>query len=339
MLNTKPALKEGFTLRAPTLDDAPGVLDLMNACALKVIGRTDDTLEDILGDWQSPGLSLETDYRVLTEPDGRIIGYALVMDHVRPVAPFVDMYMHPDYWGDPMIEVLLAWTEERARKALDNPDVPADAQVVMQAATYDNDTYYKAVLQSADMTLARLQWRMQIDLDSPPPSPELPEGITIRSINPDEDKRPLLMAIRDAWRDHWGYVERPFEEHYTRWLHDWEDDYDPSLWYMAMDDGQIVGFSLCKPRYGDDEDMGWVGTLGVIRSHRKSGIGMALLQHSFGELYKRGKRKVGLGVDAGSLTGATRLYQRAGMRVMIQIEVYEKELRPGIDYRTQSIEP
>jgi ribosomal protein S18 acetylase RimI-like enzyme len=68
------------------------------------------------------------------------------------------------------------------------------------------------------------------------------------------------------------------------------------------------------------------------------GLGLALLRHSFDEFYRRGKRKGGLGVDAGSLTGATRLYERAGMRVARQYSIYEKELRPGVDLSTQSIE-
>jgi hypothetical protein len=58
---------------------------------------------------------------------------------------------------------------------------------------------------------------------------------------------------------------------------------------------------------------------------------MALLLHAFHEFLKRGKDRVGLGVDASSLTGATRLYQKAGMSIAMQIDLYEKELRPGRD--------
>lgn len=42
-----------------------------------------------------------------------------------------------------------------------------------------------------------------------------------------------------------------------------------------------------------------------------------------------------LGVDAESLTGATRLYQRAGMAVVRQFTLWEKELWAGIDLSTQ----
>jgi ribosomal protein S18 acetylase RimI-like enzyme len=62
---------------------------------------------------------------------------------------------------------------------------------------------------------------------------------------------------------------------------------------------------------------------------------MALLQHSFAEFWRRGMRTIGLGVDAANPTGATRLYQRAGMQVAAEYVLYEKELRPGAEPVTQ----
>jgi hypothetical protein len=38
---------------------------------------------------------------------------------------------------------------------------------------------------------------------------------------------------------------------------------------------------------------------------------------------------IGLSVDAANLTGATRLYERAGMHVSQEYVSYEKELRSG----------
>jgi ribosomal protein S18 acetylase RimI-like enzyme len=78
--------------------------------------------------------------------------------------------------------------------------------------------------------------------------------------------------------------------------------------------------------------IGWISTLGVRRPWRKMGLGLALIRHSFGEFYKRGTTIIGLGVDASNPTGATRLYQRAGMYVASEFVSYEKELRAG---RTQ----
>jgi hypothetical protein len=64
---------------------------------------------------------------------------------------------------------------------------------------------------------------------------------------------------------------------------------------------------------------------------------MALLQQAFGALYRQDQRAVGLGANAQSLTGATRLYERAGMRVWREWLELEKELRPGVELGTQAL--
>jgi hypothetical protein len=56
--------------------------------------------------------------------------------------------------------------------------------------------------------------------------------------------------------------------------------------------------------------------------------------------HERGKLRVGLGVDAENITGALRLYEKAGMhsdpnRTYV---VYEKELRSGIDLRINKVD-
>jgi hypothetical protein len=61
-----------------------------------------------------------------------------------------------------------------------------------------------------------------------------------------------------------------------------------------------------------------------------------MLRHAFAEYHWRGVEKVGLSVDAGSVTGAPRLYSRAGMHVASEYVVYQKELRPGVDLGERS---
>jgi GNAT superfamily N-acetyltransferase len=337
MLRDNPTrLKEGFTARPPTLEDAPAVASLIEVCDLEVTGESDVTLDEILTDLNMPGLNRETDMRVIAAPDGRLVGYATVFDIFRPVTPFIDVYVHPDYWGDTLDAYLMNWGEERSRQVVSK--VPADARIAMHANIYSQDVYYRSVLEKAGMHVIRHNYRMMIDLDQPTPPPEWPEGITLCVFQPGDDKRPVLEAQRAAFQDHWGYVEQPFEQHYAHWSHAWDEHFDPSLWFLAMDGEQIAGICLCRPRRGDDESFGWVGTLGVTRPYRRLGVGMALLLHAFGEFRARGKARVGLGVDASSLTGATRLYEKAGMHIAERFDLYEKELRPGKDYGTQSVE-
>jgi len=62
-----------------------------------------------------------------------------------------------------------------------------------------------------------------------------------------------------------------------------------------------------------------------------------LLHHAFGEFYRRGQMHVELGVDAESLTGALRLYEKAGMHVHLQVDMFGKELRAGREVAVKSL--
>jgi mycothiol synthase len=179
---------------------------------------------------------------------------------------------------------------------------------------------------------------MLIEMDAPVPEAVFPEGIVLRTYNPETDAEAVYRAETEAFRDHFGFVEEPFEEGLKRWMHFREyEGFDPTLFFLAMAGDEIAGFSLCRSHSFYDPDRGWVRSLGVRRPWRKRGIGLALLRHSFNEFYRRDKRKVGLGVDAQNLTGALRLYEGAGMRVDQAYDHYEKELRPGTEISVRSL--
>jgi len=84
--------------------------------------------------------------------------------------------------------------------------------------------------------------------------------------------------------------------------------------------------------------MAYVTSLGVRRPYRRQGVALGLLQHTFGEFYRRGTKRVSLDVDASSLTGATRLYEKAGMHLQRQTLAYDKVLREGEDLTTQTLD-
>jgi mycothiol synthase len=190
------------------------------------------------------------------------------------------------------------------------------------------------------MALVRHSWMMVIDLEQEPPPPHWPQNIVVRTFQDSPDVRAVYRAVHDAFQDHWGYVDRPEEEGVQRLEHTIAHDktFDPALWYLAMDGEEIAGMALCRAQTGEDPSMAWVETLGVRRPWRCQGLGLSLLHHVFGEFYRRGRQHVGLGVDAGSLTGATRLYLKAGMHAVTQASNYEIELRPGKELARQSLD-
>jgi mycothiol synthase len=255
--------------------------------------------------------------------------------------------VHPWMWGrvDPEYEDLgvgtwmMRWAEQRALRAL--KDIPAKLRFAPRVGTFREADKPKKLFEDMGYRHIRSSYQMLIEMDAPVPEPVWTEGITLRTFNSETDAEAVYRAEDDSFRDHFGYVEQPFEEGFKRFKHFVLEakDFDPTLLFLAMDgpSGEIAGINICRPHSYDDPEMGWVGTLGVRRQWRKRGIGLALLRHSFNEFYRRGKRKVGLGVDAQNLTGALRLYESAGMHVHQAYDQYEKELRPGTEISVQSL--
>lgn len=165
---------------------------------------------------------------------------------------------------------------------------------------------------------------MEIDLEEEPPEPGWPEGLTVRTFRPGGDERAVFESVEDAFRDVWGRPRGTFGSFVGM---TGGEGFDPSLWFLAMDGGEIAGVVLCKTVAGE----GWVDVVGVRRPWRRRGLGLALLRRAFGEYRGRGVRRVELSVDAGSATGAPRVYGRAGMRPKTSYIVYQKGLRPGAD--------
>ena len=152
--------------------------------------------------------------------------------------------------------------------------------------------------------------------------------------------RAIFKADDEAFQDHFGYVEGDLDKEYERYMYFFTQDesFDPDLWFIAMDRDEVAGISLCRKWAYGDKDMGWVSSLAVRRPWRKRGIGLALLHHSFGVFWERGYKKVGLGVDASNLTGALKLYKKAGMEIDRQFNLYEKELRHGEELQIEKLE-
>jgi mycothiol synthase len=174
----------------------------------------------------------------------------------------------------------------------------------------------------------RASWTMEIAFGvEAPPEPVLPDGIEIRPYRHPEDEQRVYEATQEAFADHWEFHPQALE--HWREFNVKTRSFDPDLWLLAWDGGEVAGASLNYPERGGDPGYGWVGTLAVRRPWRRRGLGEALLRRSFASLHARGLRKVRLGVDAESPTGATRLYERVGMRVLRQTNTWERELGAG----------
>jgi mycothiol synthase len=331
-------LPNGYTARPVRLADAEALAGMFNADSRRLYGVDQHDAANLKTEWRTPGFTLERDTVAVFAPSGEPVGYAEVWD-IDP--PHVRLWswgcVHPEQRSLGIGTALLAWEEERGRIAVAN--APSGTRVSLRQSVSILDEPAGRLLESSGYVAIRHNYQMRIELDSSVPVPAWPSGVAVRSFDPGQDLAPLVETVRASFRDHWGYVESPWESDLAVWRHiiTEEKDFDAALWFLAVHGERIVGVALCSAEETEDPDLGFVNTLGVVRDWRRHGVGLALLHHAFAELGRRGKKRVGLGVDASSLTGAVRLYERAGMHIARRRVLYERELRPGLDLTTQRV--
>jgi mycothiol synthase len=300
------SLPDGFSVRPLTTDDAPAVDAIARAADVAVLGESDSSVEDLLDWWRLVDLEHSS---WLVETDGRAA--AAAVGFARGESFDIDGYVHPDFQGRGLGAALLRITEERAREL---------GAARIHNACLAGDGVAVDLLERAGYHDARRFYRMVIDLDGSTPDPQPPEGLAVDTFR-EGDARAYYDALTEAFEDEWGFHATPFDE--WRRLRLEAPDFDPNLWFVVRDGGEIAAVLRAEERRSG---IGWIGALGVRRPWRKRGLGLVLLQHAFAEFRRRGETRVGLGVDAQNPTGATRLYERAGMRVHWEAVIYEKEL-------------
>jgi mycothiol synthase len=312
-------LPEGYATRAPERGDAKAVAALISACQIADTGETDMSVERMLDDWHS--LDLAEEAVILTAPDGRIAAYADVFNRSFVIVSIYG-YVHPDYREVGLGSYLVAWGERWTRDHM--LQAQENARVVVQHYINSANEAARRLLENSGYSQVRGIYVMETTLDEPPTLPRWPADISVRTFVPGRDERAVYEAVEDAFRDLWGRPRNPFE----RFVRETKNEnFDPSLWFLALQGDEIAGLVLCKTLAGE----GWIDVVGVRRPWRNRGLGLALLRHAFTEYQRRNIRRVSLSVDAESITGAPRLYGRAGMRVRESYIIHLKELRPGVD--------
>ena len=301
-----------MTLRPPREDEFDAMLELMNAHQLAAFREADVTAEELRAWLTTPYVVVERDIRVL-ERDGRLIGYADV-DPTRDEPPrwWCDVKIHPEVDAEEVAGQLVGWIDERAREG-----------GRIRLWTSEDDRRITGAYAALGFERVRHSYRMEIDLAGDVREPAWPEGIAVRTAT-EADHQAAYEATVEVWRD----TNDPIDETFDEWAH-WhvkQESYDPGLWLLAESGDELAGFAVCR-QDPVDPNAGYVALLGVRRPWRRQGLGEALLLRAFQSFRDRGFTRGTLGVDASSKTGATRLYERAGMRVYRDTVFMEREVR------------
>lgn len=339
-----------FTLLPVTPADLRGIADLINAHSLALVG-TRRALIDADGKLRTaryiPGAAEQI---VARTADGQVVGHVWWINRPPHVVAEMVLTIHPDYRTAAAVDTLLGHVEVQARASLGLAS--EGARVVLQITALADDSALITTLHDHGFAQAREWVHFELALLLPP-EVTLPEGVTIREMDPRYDW-PAVGAVMDvAFADHWGemgpHVRTLLEEDdadeagedETEDEEDEEVEDDPysnslGLCFVAEANGQVIGSCLCNARTVEWPDSGKLGSLSVLRPYRRSGVGHALTATALAEFYRRGIRRVITDTDNASFTGANRLYPRLGFRPYRYEHVYEKELRPGLEWRALS---
>ena len=307
-------------MRAATIDDIPAVVAVGNACDVADIGDVDVHEDWVRDEWVRPNFDPATDAWVVTEPGGEVVAGAYTWDAGSHTLFDSTGWVHPEHRGRGIGTALVLTVERRAVRDLTK--LPAGTAVRVYQA-YDADA---TGVHDPDASRARFLFEglgyapeleylhMEIDVPDGFGAGEPPAGVTIRP-PVEADDQAIVEVIVEAFGEPWD-VEEARQEWAASQTH------DPSLWLVALDGDETVGEMMAYVSDG----RGQISSLAVREAWRRRGIAGAMLRTAFVRFRDRGASNVRLNVDRDNATGATRLYERAGMHLQRKWLVVSKTL-------------
>ena len=263
---------------------------------------------------------------VLAELDGRTVGMTGVEREVRDGSPVYELWgaVLPDIRRRGLGAALLDWSVARIRQRarLEDPGAP----IVVQGYAEEQELGHRSLLAATGFTTVRHFFLMRRPTLEDVPDVPLPDGLEIRPVTVDQ-RRPILEAEFEAFKDHWGTRE-PNEEHFSITLSRAELDTD--LWIVAWDGDQVAG--VVENWIWADENAelgikrGWLERISVRRQWRRRGLGRALTARSLVRLRESGMDEGMLGVDSENANGALGLYEGLGFEIHSRSAAYRRTL-------------
>ena len=337
-INTEKQM-ENFSSRPFKPEDAQVLAGLYNAYSEAALGISDTTVDEILQHMTSPDMDLERSSLIVFEKTGKCVaGMWIFCNPDKPVHPALWGAVHPEFEGQGLGTFLLKWVEERTRENL--VLLPEDVRCSILVQIASGHLPSERLLTNRQYQLIRQTYQMQINFEQSPEKPQPPEGFIFHALNVERDLRKVYVAIQEAFKDHFGYVPIDEENGFAGFKHRNLTDkaFDPDLWLIAKEGEEVVGVLIGRGESHSNPEHAYIPTLGVRRPWRGRGLASYMLMWFFHQAYLRGKNSAVLHVDASSLTGALRVYEKAGMRAVECFDLYEKEIRPGRELATINLD-
>ena len=306
----------GYRAERPTRGDLEAIGEILVACDVDEVGEPDfldaQWLEE---EWDGFPVNLATDAWIVRRTDGPVAAYVHVAEEIPGRVWEAVGWVHPTQRNKGLGSFLVQATEQDVLRKLTEGGSMQLHHIVMGVNGAGRD-----LMSRAGFEATRHFWHMEIDLEAPRPRPDLSPGISIAPLHLERDEPDIHRVLEVSFAQHWGFASTPYE----KWLDEsvrkpW---FDAALSFVARSEGEAVGALVGRVDHG----RGFVDDLGVLKEQRGRGIGAALLDTAFAAFEQRGLARARLNVDAGNETGAVRLYERVGMRMVRSWIVFAKEI-------------
>lgn len=297
--------------RPLVLADLDDVCDLLAASDRAVLGFADFTPEEVAGDLRRDDLESYGWY----DDAGALVGYGWVEPTPGSNQVELDVYVHPDHDGA-LGHAVLATLEDRGRSLVAEA---GHGEPWLGAGAYHADTRTQKWLADAGYTVRTTFTRMRIDLGAAPV--DSTTDVVVREVSDDAAMRTAHEIQEESFVGHYGHVRSTYE----KWLQRLAEKGDG--WhrvFLAELAGQPLGVMVTSRQFEPDENADYISTLGVLAAGRGRGVAKAMLRHCFAAAQQAGRTAVLLHVDVANVTGALRLYESVGMRVVLEIDAWAK---------------
>jgi mycothiol synthase len=310
--NLRRTLPKGYTTRPAKPDDRTAVARLLRLVDAHEYGESDLGPDFISDDWDRPEFDPRTD-AVVVEAGGEIVGFGQTLEEAPGIVEGLGL-VHPDHRTVGIGSLLVDAAERRTADLA----ARAGGSMVLRSSVSTPDEAAHALLSARGYQRVRSLVHLDIDLSPDTATPPDPPDVALRGFAAG-DEPAAHATIEAAFAGSWGFHPLTYQEFSERIV---GREFEPGLSVMAEHQGEAVGVLLGRRMDG----LGWVDMLAVLPAWRGRGIGGALLQASFVRFRDHGLPRAMLNVDSENEARAVRLYERVGMQVRRQWDLYEKRV-------------
>ncbi|MFB0514758.1 MAG: GNAT family N-acetyltransferase [Candidatus Bathyarchaeia archaeon] len=263
--------------------------------------------------------------RFIAELDGQPVG--IIHAHVDKLRKekkgFIRSFgIIPEFRGKGIEEELV----EIALKELKSRDME-----VVQAWARDSRKDRIRLWEKLGFRLVRKFSLMKRDLDAMPSGFGEDKEATLKPLqkDSDEDLKMLNWLGNECFKEHFNF--RPGTIEQTTYLVRKDPFFKEQGWFFAILNREHVGYIGVgiDEKYNEERNVksGWVLDIGVLKPHRRRGIGTRLMLQAMETLKAKGMTTAMLGVDDWNVTKAMKLYEKVGFNVTKKDFTYEKNIK------------